>query len=402
MSAGRDRTTLEKAPERAAAQVAPPVHRDHVTPVAVPGLATGIQRRSVGDDPLGGTTVAPEIGTALRRRQGGGRPLEPEHAERLGAAMGVDLGGVRIHDDGEADTIARSVQATAFTAGSDVYFTRGTYAPGTSGGDHLLAHELAHVVQARSGAQLGAGARHRHSGRPCRGRRRLRWPTAPCAACSARPPGCASVEQTESSGPREALAPLRRQAERAGTVRRWNPFKALLGGNKKKKTKKLATKTPVPSPVTAKVPTPVEPKVPGPVHHDDPEAGHHAGHDHGHHVVTTPTVPEPVATTVEATVDTAPEVTTPVVDPPKVQDTAPETGAPKDVPTTDVVAPTDATPTTDVVAPTTTTPVVATPEVVTTAEASRSPPRSASRRPATRRRPPRTRASRRTGWTPCA
>ncbi|MDQ0372490.1 eCIS core domain-containing protein [Cellulomonas humilata] len=342
MSAGRDRTTLEKAPERAAAQVAPPVHRDHVTPVAVPGLATGIQRRSVGDDPLGGTTVAPEIGTALRRRQGGGRPLEPEHAERLGAAMGTDLGGVRIHDDGEADTIARSVQATAFTAGSDVYFTRGTYAPGTSGGDHLLAHELAHVVQARSGVSSAQGPVIGTADDPAEAAadsvadsavRRLQRQTARVT----------SVAQTESSGPREALAPLRRQAERAGTVRRWNPFKALLGGNKKK-TKKLATKTPVPSPVTAKVPTPVEPKVPVP---------------------SITTIPKPVTTTVEATVDTAPEVTTPVVDPPTVQDTAPETGAPKDVPTMDVVAPTDATPTTDVVAPTTTTPVVATPEVVT-------------------------------------
>src|SRR5690349_3552043 len=116
MSAGHDRTTLEKAPDPTAAGAVPSVHRHDVAPVAVLGLATGIQRRSVGEDPLGGTTVAPEIGTALRRRQGGGRALAPEHADRMGAAMGVDLGGVRIHDDSEADTIARSVQATAFTA----------------------------------------------------------------------------------------------------------------------------------------------------------------------------------------------------------------------------------------------------------------------------------------------
>src|SRR5687768_2976825 len=134
MPAEHDRTTLEKARERVAAQVTP-ASPGGVTPVAVAGLATGVRRRHTGDDPLGGTVVAPEIGTALRRRRGGGRPLEQEHAERMGAAMGADLSGVRIHDDGEADSIARSVQATAFTAGSDVYFTRGTYAPGTSGGD---------------------------------------------------------------------------------------------------------------------------------------------------------------------------------------------------------------------------------------------------------------------------
>ena len=170
-------------------------------------LATGIRRRSVGEDPLGGTTVAPEIGTALRRRQGGGRPLAPEHAERMGAAMGVDLGGVRIHDDGEADTIARSVQATAFTAGSDVYFTRGTYAPGTSGGDHLLAHELAHVVQGSSGRarrRVPSSARRTTPPRPPR----TRWPTAPSAGCSARPPGSPRRRRASSrpAGPGGARA----------------------------------------------------------------------------------------------------------------------------------------------------------------------------------------------------
>lgn len=350
MPADHDRTTLEKARERVAAPVAPPAP-DAVTPVAVEGLATGVRRLSTGDDPLGGTTVAPEIGTALKRRQGGGRPLEPEHAERLGAAMGVDLGGVRIHDDGEADTIARSVQATAFTAGSDVYFTRGTYAPGTSGGDHLLAHELAHVVQGGGGASSAQGPVIGAANDPAEAAadamadtavRRLQRQTARVSAASA-------TERSEASGSSgEALAPLRRQAERTGTVRRWNPFKALLGG-KKKKTKKLATKTPVPSPVTTpKVTAPVEPKVPVPSITTIPKPVTTP--------VTTPTVPDPVATTVEAPT-TVPEVTTPVVDTAKVEDPAPSTG---------VVAPTDTTPTTDVVAPTTTTaPVVATPEVVT-------------------------------------
>lgn len=350
MPADHDRTTLEKARERVAASVAPTVP-DAVTPVAVEGLATGVRRLSTGDDPLGGTTVAPEIGTALKRRRGGGRPLEPEHAERLGAAMGVDLGGVRIHDDGEADTIARSVQATAFTAGSDVYFTRGTYAPGTSGGDHLLAHELAHVAQGGGGASSAQGPVIGAANDPAEAAadamadsavRRLQRQTARVSAASA-------TERSEAPGSSgEALAPLRRQAERAGTVRRWNPFKALLGG-KKKKTKKLATKTPVPSPVTApKVTAPVEPKVPVPSITTIPKPVTTP--------VTTPTVPDPVATTVEEPT-TVPEVTTPVVGTAKVEDPAPSTG---------VVAPTGTTPTTDVVAPTTTTaPVVATPEVVT-------------------------------------
>ena len=189
MSAGRDRTTLEKAPERAAARAVPTVHRDDVTPVAVPGLATGIQRRSVGDDPLGGTTVAPEIGTALRRRQGGGRPLEPEHAERMGAAMGADLGGVRIHDDGEADTIARSVQATAFTAGlGRVLHARHVRARGRPAA--TTCWPTSSPTSSRAAAEA-ARRRGPSSAPPTTPPRppRTPWPTAPCAGCSARPPG---------------------------------------------------------------------------------------------------------------------------------------------------------------------------------------------------------------------
>lgn len=350
MSARHDRTMVETPPTGQAERVATAAHRDDVSPVAVSGLATGIRRRSVDDDPLGGTVVAPEIDTALRRRQGGGRPLEPEHAERMSAALGVDLGGVRIHDDGEADTIARSVQATAFTAGSDVYFTRGTYAPGTSGGDHLLAHELAHVAQGGSGggsAQepvIGAAddpAEAAADAMADSAVSRLQRQTARVAGTAS------SVAPAE---PVQAIAPLRRQAERAGTVRRWNPFKALLGGKKKKAKKKLSTKTPVPSPVTAKVTTPVEPKVPVPSITTIPKPVTTPVTEPVTTPVTTPTVPEPVVTTVDEPVA---EVTT--VDTATVEETAPETGTP-----------TDATPTTDVVAPTTTTePVVATPEVVT-------------------------------------
>lgn len=39
----------------------------------------------------------------------------------------------------------------ALTEGTDVHFAPGTYQPGTPGGDHLIAHELAHVAQQRRG-----------------------------------------------------------------------------------------------------------------------------------------------------------------------------------------------------------------------------------------------------------
>lgn len=44
--------------------------------------------------------------------------------------------------------MATSVAADAFTTGSHIFFRTGRYQPGTTSGNSLLAHELAHVVQA--------------------------------------------------------------------------------------------------------------------------------------------------------------------------------------------------------------------------------------------------------------
>jgi hypothetical protein len=62
---------------------------------------------------------------------------------------------VKVHKDGEADAIARSVSANAFTTGADVYFASGQYQPESKEGKELIAHELAHVVQQRGAPTSG-------------------------------------------------------------------------------------------------------------------------------------------------------------------------------------------------------------------------------------------------------
>ncbi len=54
---------------------------------------------------------------------------------------------MRVHSGPQAASLARSVQARAFTVGRDVVFGAGEYAPTTSSGRWLLAHELAHTAQ---------------------------------------------------------------------------------------------------------------------------------------------------------------------------------------------------------------------------------------------------------------
>ena len=84
------------------------------------------------------------------------------------ARLGHDLSQVRIHADGEAARSARSLDARAYTVGSDVVFGAGQYRPGTRSGQRLLAHELTHVVQQRSSGPILQRKRRR---RPTGGRK---------------------------------------------------------------------------------------------------------------------------------------------------------------------------------------------------------------------------------------
>ncbi len=81
----------------------------------------------------------------------GGRPLDRSVRTQMEGAFDADFGNVRIHTGRAAATSARALQAAAYTQGSDIVFGQGNYAPATGNGRHLLAHELAHVVQQRAG-----------------------------------------------------------------------------------------------------------------------------------------------------------------------------------------------------------------------------------------------------------
>ncbi|MGH8905071.1 MAG: DUF4157 domain-containing protein [Egibacteraceae bacterium] len=74
------------------------------------------------------------------------------------SSHGHDFSDVRVHTDGKASESARSVQAHAYTVGNDVVFQGGQYSPETDAGKRMLAHELTHVVQQRSGPLDGTPA----------------------------------------------------------------------------------------------------------------------------------------------------------------------------------------------------------------------------------------------------
>lgn len=90
----------------------------------------------------------------LGSRQGGGQPLPNPIRTKMERGIGADFSQVRLHTDQGAAQLSRSIDARAFTSGKDIFFNRGEYRPGSTGGDRLLAHELVHTVQQGASSQL--------------------------------------------------------------------------------------------------------------------------------------------------------------------------------------------------------------------------------------------------------
>lgn len=85
----------------------------------------------------------------------GGQPLDEGVRAPMEHHLGADFSDVRVHTDARASESAEAVGAQAYTVGNDIAFRSGAYAPGTAGGQRMLAHELTHVVQQRSGPVEG-------------------------------------------------------------------------------------------------------------------------------------------------------------------------------------------------------------------------------------------------------
>ncbi len=86
-----------------------------------------------------------------------GQPLDQPTQVFFEGRFGHDFSNVRVHTDSRAAQSAQSANALAYTVGTDVVFARQQYAPQTTTGLSLIAHELAHVVQQHGGPTTGRG-----------------------------------------------------------------------------------------------------------------------------------------------------------------------------------------------------------------------------------------------------
>ena len=81
-----------------------------------------------------------------------GRSLDVSIQRAMEDRMGDSLGEVRIHTGPQAAAACEAINARAFTVGNHIAFNQGEYDPASPEGQHVLAHELAHVRQQTGGA----------------------------------------------------------------------------------------------------------------------------------------------------------------------------------------------------------------------------------------------------------
>lgn len=145
--ANADGHDIEPAPANVS-RVARSAHPRPVAPAPISRIMRSANA-SVASGATGGE-LEPEIESRIQRSSGGGEGLDAATRGQFESAMGADFGNVKVHKD---SSLAPEIGAHAFTHGNDVHFAPGAFDPDTTGGQHLIAHELTHVVQQSGTAQ---------------------------------------------------------------------------------------------------------------------------------------------------------------------------------------------------------------------------------------------------------
>ena len=146
------------------AQMKPVVQREEddemqmkpMSPISSLQRAEDEDIQAKGDPMVAGGELSSGVETAVQSAKSGGAPLADPVRQPMEQAFQTDFSGVKVHTDGTANSLNRSLNARAFTTGQDIFFRQGEYQPDNQTGQTLLAHELTHVVQQQGSRQPGA------------------------------------------------------------------------------------------------------------------------------------------------------------------------------------------------------------------------------------------------------
>jgi hypothetical protein len=115
------------------------------------------------------TEEAQQVESDIDAVRGGGAPLDPTTRAFMEPRFGHDFSQVRVHTDARAATVARSLDALAFTVGDDIAVAPGQYRPESDEGRALLAHELTHTLQQTGGVARVQRQENVNTGSPSTG-----------------------------------------------------------------------------------------------------------------------------------------------------------------------------------------------------------------------------------------
>jgi hypothetical protein len=99
--------------------------------------------RTVSADPVKRENLDTASASRMIHARGAGEPLKPNVKHRLEASLGVDVNGIRVHSDGNAQAANRALRAKAFTHRNHIFLGAGQ----SQHDMNLMAHEGTHVLQ---------------------------------------------------------------------------------------------------------------------------------------------------------------------------------------------------------------------------------------------------------------
>jgi hypothetical protein len=114
--------------------------------------ANSVQRstKAAADtEPTGETSVPDSVRAVI---SSSGHTLNGVVQRKMEDRMGGSFDDVQVHTGATAANACEDINARAFTVGNHIAFNRGEYDPSSPAGQHVLAHELAHVRQQTGGA----------------------------------------------------------------------------------------------------------------------------------------------------------------------------------------------------------------------------------------------------------
>ena len=138
---------------------------------AMPGQRSERSGTNPGTIPAAPSPQRTGLADRIRSSAGQGASLGAPTRQALETGLGTSLSAVRVHTGGEADLLARALDADAFTTGHDIFFRAGTFDPRSHEGVRLLTHEVIHTMQQAAGPVGGTpvpgGVLLSHPSDPC-------------------------------------------------------------------------------------------------------------------------------------------------------------------------------------------------------------------------------------------